>query len=278
MIRRQTTSFHFSIALSGLRAGVCRAGTGLGTRARIHQGELHEVRISHSDARRRPSLHGGLRSEGSIAAISDHTVANAIQRASRTATTRTGAIWVPRLFSARTATSWSTRTSAAAICRRGSSSNMRPHREQERPARDRREQRHVRHDRLADQECRGTTTERSGIWGISYPGFLHGCGHDRRASGAQGGVSTGAGDRLVRGRRLASQRRVVPPARVSIPGFVRPSAAGADHGISWGEFDAGTPDGYDILPADGAALERQRVVFQGRCTVLEGDDGARHLR
>ncbi len=67
-----------------------------------------------------------------------------------------------------------------------------------------------------------------GMWGISYPGLLHGRRDDRRPSGAQGRVAPGAGDRLVHRRRLASQRRVPPAARLQLPRWLRPPAARAD--------------------------------------------------
>ena len=49
-------------------------------------------------------------------------------------------------------------------------------RRQEGAAGRRREQRHLRHDRLAAEERARTTTARSGMSGISYPGFYTACG------------------------------------------------------------------------------------------------------
>ena len=78
---------------------------------------------------------------------------------------------------------------------------------------------------------------RVGMYGISYPGLLHVVRHDRRPPGPEGGLAAGAGDRLVHGGRLASQRRVFSggmpsiscrrrsvsrPADQEIPVFVRP--------------------------------------------------------
>ena len=67
-----------------------------------------------------------------------------------------------------------------------------------------------------------------GMMGISYPGLLHGGRHDRLASRAQVRLAAGAGQRLVRRRRLSPQRRVLPAARLPLAVVLRPDARGAD--------------------------------------------------
>ena len=62
-----------------LRAIAWAAGFAVRAGARIRQGELHQVRVPHSDARRRASLHLGVRSQGSIGHVSDHAFAHAVR-------------------------------------------------------------------------------------------------------------------------------------------------------------------------------------------------------
>ena len=61
----------------------CRARGG------VRQGSLHEVRVPHPDARRGQALHVGLRPQGHEPALSDPADADALQRASPTASTPT---------------------------------------------------------------------------------------------------------------------------------------------------------------------------------------------
>ena len=139
--------------------------------------------------------------------------------------------------------------------------NMRPHRTQERPAGHRREHRHLRHDRLADQE-RAQQQRPGGDVGDLLSGLLHGGRHDRRPPGAQGGVTPGAGDRLVHRRRLAPQRRVVLAARLQLPGVVRPSAPEPTKKEPAERFDYGTPDGYAFFLRMGPLSNANTLYFK----------------
>ena len=88
----------------------------------------------------------------------------------------------------------------------------------------RREHRHVRHDRLAGEERARTTTARSGMWGISYPGFYTSAGMIDAHPALKAVVAAGADHRLVRRRRLAPQRRVHPAARLQLLRELRQAA------------------------------------------------------
>ena len=78
---------------------------------------------------------------------------------------------------------------------------------QERAQGHRREHRHLRHHRLAGQK-RPRQHRQGGHVGHLAAGLLRHGGHDRRASGAGGGVAAGARHRLLHGRRRLPQRRV----------------------------------------------------------------------
>ena len=68
-----------------------------------------------------------------------------------------------------------------------------------------------------------------GMWGISYPGFYAAAGMIDAHPALEGRVPAGAHRRLVRGRRLPPQRRVLPAARVQLLLALRRAAARADH-------------------------------------------------
>ena len=125
--------------------------------------------------------------------------------------------------------------------------------------------------------CR-TTTARSGMWGISYPGFYTAAGMIDAHPALEGRLAAGAGHRLVHRRRLAPQRRVVPAARASTSwstfGQPRPEPTKK----SSQPFDHDTPDGYEFFLQHGPAGQRRREVLQGRGRLLERGDAARHLR
>ncbi len=95
------------------------------------------------------------------------------------------------------------------------------------PARHRREHRHLRHDRLADQASAQPQRPGRDV-GDLLPRLLHGRRDDRRPSRAQGGIAAGTRHRLVCRRRLASQRCVPPAARLQLPLVLRPSPPPAD--------------------------------------------------
>ena len=101
---------------------------------------------------------------------------------------------------------------------------------QERPAGFRREHRHLGHDRLAGQ-ARRQPQRQGGHVGHFLSGLLHGDGHDRRPSGAEGGFAAGPDRRLVHRRRLAPQRGADAAARIQLHGRLRPPAARADQEV-----------------------------------------------
>ena len=228
--RRPFARFTLSRRLSSW--GLLRRLELFGPGTRVHQGALHQVRISHPDARRRPALHIGLRSQGSSAALPDHALRGRPTACSPTASTPTSRTLVLRRSSATTATSWSTRMCAGAGCRRASSSTCgrigrrRPARKRSMRARDTFDT----IDWLIKQRAQPQRPGRD--VGHLVSRLLHGRRHDRRPSRAQGGVAAGPGDRLVHRRRLASQRRLPAAARLQFPGLVRPSAPRADQEIA----------------------------------------------
>ena len=94
--------------------------------------------------------------------------------------------------------------------------DMRPHdRSQARAPGHGRKLRHLRHDRLADQATSRQQRQRGDV-GDLVPGVLHRRGDHRRPPGAKGGLAAGAHRRLVRGRRLPSQRSALPAARLTV--------------------------------------------------------------
>ena len=78
-----------------------------------------------------------------------------------------------------------------------------------------------------------------GHLGHLVPRLLRGDGGDRRAPGARSGLAAGPDRRLVRGRRLPPQRRLLPAARLQLLLELRPPAPGADDEVGAG-FDHGT--------------------------------------
>ena len=90
---------------------------------------------------------------------------------------------------------------------------------------------------------------RVGVWGISYPGFLHFNGRHRRSSGGQSDLATGAGFRLVSRRRHESQRRAVSRAELQLlclhgPARARRRRASNDYVKP---YPWGTQDGYKFF-------------------------------
>ena len=138
MIRRPTTSFRLLIAVIGcvlLRAGPAHVfGQGLDyVKANYTK---YEYRIPMRDGVR--SLHGGLCSQGSIAALSDHAVANARTASSPTALTRTSRDLGPSPLFGKDGYIVVYQDVRGRWMSEGEFVNMRPHRDaEERPARDR---------------------------------------------------------------------------------------------------------------------------------------------
>ena len=117
-----------------------------------------------------------------------------------------------------------------------------------------------------------------GMWGISYPGFYTAARHDRRPPGAQGRLAAGAGHRLVRRRRLAPQRRLLPAPLLQLPGRLRPAAARADQEVRRPSSTTARPTATTSSSSMGPLAQRRQEALQGRGRVLERGDGARHLR
>src|SRR5262245_17517109 len=72
------SEFPFCHRFFHVHSGTRAPGAAVCARPRVRQGQLHEVRISNSDARRRSPFHGSVRSQGSVAALSDHALANTL--------------------------------------------------------------------------------------------------------------------------------------------------------------------------------------------------------
>ena len=94
--------------------------------------------------------------------------------------------------------------------------------------------------------------------------LLHGRRHDRRPSRAQGGLAAGAGHRLVHRRRLAPQRRVLPAARLQLHAALRPSAARSRPRKPPVRLRPRHARRLRLLPRPGPARQRRRQLFQGR--------------
>ena len=156
--------------------------------------------------------------------------------------------------------------------------NMRPHKDVKNgPAGHRREHRHLRHHRLADQE-HSQPQWQGGHVGNLLSRLLHRGGNDRRPPGTQGSLAPGSHRRLVCRRRLAPQRRPVLAPCLRLPRILRASASRADQEGTARAVRLRHTRRLHLLPPVGTAVERQQEVLQGRCSVLERDDAARELR
>ncbi len=93
---------------------------------------------------------------------------------------------------------------------------------------DRREQRHLRHDRLAGQERAKATTARSASGASRTPASTPSAGMIDAHPALKAVVAAGPGHRLVHRRRLPPQRLPVPAALLQLHGDLRPAAARAD--------------------------------------------------
>ena len=265
MIRMRIRSFPFFMALFAGLFGIAWPASVLGQGLEYVKGELHEVRISDSDARRHSALHVGLCPQGPITALSDHAHRGRRTACSPMAPTLTRRTSGLRRSSARTATSSPTRTCAGCWMSEGEFVNMRPHRPQKSSPQDIDEStRYLRHDRLADQ-ARAEQQRKGRAVGISYPGFYTAAGMIDAHPGAQGRLAPGAGDRLVHGRRLASQRRLLPAALPSTSWPRSAIRAPSRPRRSEQPIRPRHARRLRLFPANGPALERQRALFQGRC-------------
>ena len=194
----------------------------------------------------------------------------------RTPTSRTSA---PRRSSATKATSWSTRTSAAAGCRRASSSTCGRTGPQKTSPQDIDESTDT-YDTI-DWLIKHVPNHngRVGHVGHLLSRLLHRGGDDRRPS--------------RRSRRPRPRRRSTDwfagddwhhngafflPHAFNFLVVLRPSAPRADQEGDAERFDYGTPDGYAFFLRLGPLSNANAPLFQGRCPVLERDDAARDLR
>ena len=176
--------------------------------ARLCAFALHEVRISHPHALRREAVHGRLRSEGSIAAVSAFAPPHAYSvRPMVRINTRPTSVQ-PCLRPARIHFRLSRRAWAVDV--RGEFQHVRPHIADKKGPQD--------VDETSDTwdtidwltKHVSNHNGRVGMYGISYPGFYASCGMIDAHPALESRIAAGAGRRLVRGRRLASQRRVFP--------------------------------------------------------------------
>ena len=143
-------SCRFTLPATRCSSG-CRRRRLPGPGPRLRQGSLHEIRISHPDARRRPALHVGLRPQGHKPALPDHAQPDALQRSAlRRRRLQVG----PRPFALfrhrRLHRGLPGRARALDVGGRVRQHAAAPA-AKDQPHRHRREHRHVRHDRLADQ-------------------------------------------------------------------------------------------------------------------------------
>ncbi len=218
-----------------------RAGAGAGAR----QGELHEVRASHSHARWNAVVHFRLCAQRLVAEVPDPHDAHPLRRAPLwrgSAEVRPGSVAGVRQAGLHFRLSGRARAvDVGGGIRQHASAQSRQGRGQgpARRARSRRlasprgrgrEQRHVRHDRLA----RGTLAvpqRQGGDVGYFVSRLLRRRGNDRCPSGACGLLASGARHGLVRRRRLAPQRRAHAFACFQLPRAIRPSAPAAGQEI-----------------------------------------------
>ncbi len=192
------------------------------------QGDLHQVRIPDPDARRGQAVHVGPDPQGRVQTAPDPAEPDAllrrpVRRGSAAGPGRT----VGRLRRGRLHLRQPGRPRAVDV--RG---GVRQHAADpggQGRRRDRRGDRHLRHHRLAGQEH--PQQQRPGRpVGDLLPRLLHRLRPGGCPPRAQGGVAAGAGDRLVRRRRLPPQRRPLAPARLQLPGRLRSPAPRADQG------------------------------------------------
>ena len=278
MLRRRLSCRHSRRSAVLVLPGLARAGAADGPGRRLRQGSLHEVRISHPDARRGPALHVGLRPQGSDRSATRSCCRGRPTACSPTASTPTRRTSALRLFSARTATSWSTRTSAAAGCRRASSSTCgrtgrrRAARKTSMRARDtfdtidwlikqraqpQRPGRHVGH-----LLSRASTRPPGMI--DAHPAL--------KAASPQAPVTD-----WFTGDDWHHNGAFLLPHAFNFLAVVRPSAPRADQeGARAVRLRHARR--LRLLPAAGPALQRQRALFQGRRAVLERDHAARDVR
>ena len=134
---------------------------------------------------------------------------------------------------------------------------------QEGPKGHRRDQRHLRHHRLADQARARTTTAKSGMTGNLLSRLLHRGGNDRCPPGPQGRLAPGARDRLVHRRRLAPQRRLVSAAQFQLPGRLRPAAAAADQKVQRRRSTTRRPTGTASFSSSARSAAPTDRLFKG---------------
>ena len=183
-----------------------------------------------------------------------------------------------RRCSARRATSSSTRTCAAAGCPRATFVNMRPHMPDKKgPTTSTRAPTPTTRSTGWSRTCR-TTTARSGMWGISYPGFYTAAGmidaHPAlKAASPQAPVT----DWFIGDDWHHNGALFLPHAFNFLANFGRPRpepTTQVRRRRSTTTRRTATSSSCEL----GPLAERRRQVLQGRRRLLERGDEARHLR
>ena len=225
---------------------------------------LHQVRVPDPDARRRPALHRGLRPQGpvrrpirSCSLRTPYSVAALRRRRVQVGPRPVAALrqrGLHRRLSGRAGpvdVGGRVRQHAA------------PPAVEERPAGDRREHRHLRHDRLAAQE-RPEPQRQGGHVGDLLSRLLHRGRDDRRPPRAQGRLAPGA--RSPTGSPATTGTTTAPcscPTPSTSSPSLRPSAARADQeGSTSKPFDYGTPDGYAFYLEMGPLANANKKYFK----------------
>ena len=145
---------------------------------------------------------------------------------------------------------------------------IRPHNPNKGPQGHRREHRHLRHHRLAGEECSRQHRQGRHVGHLAAR-LLCDRRHDRRASRAGRGVAAGSRDRLLHGRRRLSQRRVHagPPLQFlhGLPAARRRSRAAAARAHAFRFRHARR---LRFLSQHGVAGQRRREVFQAQAAAV----------
>ncbi len=156
--------------------------------------------------------------------------------------------------------------------------NMRPYKPVKKgPARHRREQRHLGHHRVARQARGRTTTARSGMWGISYPGFYAAVGMiDAHPALKAASPQAPIADWFIGDDWHHNGALMLPHAFNFMAVFGRPRPQPIKK--SRFAFDHETPDGYQFFLELGPLANADATLLQGRRRLLERGHAARHLR
>ena len=169
-----------------------------------------------------------------------------------------------RRCSARKVTSSSTRTCAGAGCRKASTWTCGRYKPRTRDRRDTDESSDT-YDTVDWLVKRVPQQQRpGGHVGHLVPGLLRRHRHDRRASGAQGGLSAGAHHRLVRRATTSTTTApsILPHAFNFLPGFGQPRPE-PDRAKTCRALDSRHPDGYEFFLRMGPLANVNEPVLHG---------------